>query len=77
MILQHENLETIVDFIKNTLPNLGLVQMEKTISQTKRILWMCLEGCSALPCREWSTPHSHLTQYLILEISCGVSQRST
>lgn len=33
MILQHENLETIVDFIKNTLPNLGLVQMEKTISQ--------------------------------------------
>ncbi|XP_027453894.1 TBC1 domain family member 1 isoform X3 [Zalophus californianus] len=33
LILQHENLETIVDFIKNTLPNLGLVQMEKTISQ--------------------------------------------
>uniref|UniRef100_A0A8C6G2Z4 TBC1 domain family member 1 n=1 Tax=Moschus moschiferus TaxID=68415 RepID=A0A8C6G2Z4_MOSMO len=33
LILQHENLETIVDFIKTTLPNLGLVQMEKTISQ--------------------------------------------
>ncbi|XP_014386270.1 PREDICTED: TBC1 domain family member 1 isoform X3 [Myotis brandtii] len=33
LILQHENLETIVDFIKNTLPNLGLVQMEKTINQ--------------------------------------------
>ncbi|XP_065555240.1 TBC1 domain family member 1 isoform X4 [Lathamus discolor] len=32
LILQHENLETIVDFIKSTLPNLGLVQMEKTIS---------------------------------------------
>ncbi|XP_026958980.1 TBC1 domain family member 1 isoform X7 [Sagmatias obliquidens] len=33
LILQHENLETIVDFIKSMLPNLGLVQMEKTISQ--------------------------------------------
>ncbi|NXN96063.1 TBCD1 protein, partial [Rhinopomastus cyanomelas] len=33
LILQHENLETIVDFIKSTLPNLGLVQMERTISQ--------------------------------------------
>ena len=33
LILQHENLETIVDFIKSTLPNLGLVQMLKTISQ--------------------------------------------
>nr|XP_033803443.1 TBC1 domain family member 1 isoform X2 [Geotrypetes seraphini] len=33
LILQHENLEAIVDFIKNTLPNLGLVQMEKTINQ--------------------------------------------
>lgn len=33
LILQHENLETIVDFIKSTLPNLGLVQMEKTINQ--------------------------------------------
>ncbi|EHB03563.1 TBC1 domain family member 1 [Heterocephalus glaber] len=29
----HENLETTVDFIKNTLPSLGLVQMQKTISQ--------------------------------------------
>ncbi|KAG8518777.1 TBC1 domain family member 1 [Galemys pyrenaicus] len=27
------NQETIVDFIKNTLPNLSLVQMEKTVSQ--------------------------------------------
>ncbi|KAG8453584.1 hypothetical protein GDO86_000279 [Hymenochirus boettgeri] len=33
LILQHENLESIVEFIKNTLPNLGLVQMEKTINQ--------------------------------------------
>ncbi|KAM3940404.1 TBC1 domain family member 1 isoform 2-T2 [Leptodactylus fuscus] len=33
LILQQENLESIVDFIKNTLPNLGLVQMEKTINQ--------------------------------------------
>ncbi|XP_077157786.1 TBC1 domain family member 1-like isoform X7 [Paroedura picta] len=33
LILQHESLETIVDFIKCTLPNLGLVQMEKTINQ--------------------------------------------
>ncbi|KAM9330387.1 TBC1 domain family member 1 [Gastrophryne carolinensis] len=33
LILQQENLESIVEFIKNTLPNLGLVQMEKTINQ--------------------------------------------
>ncbi|XP_034713870.1 TBC1 domain family member 1 isoform X2 [Etheostoma cragini] len=33
LILQQENLESIVDFIKTTLPNLGLVQMEKTINQ--------------------------------------------
>uniref|UniRef100_A0A6Q2Z7X9 TBC1 domain family member 4 n=1 Tax=Esox lucius TaxID=8010 RepID=A0A6Q2Z7X9_ESOLU len=33
LILQHDSLETIVDFIKTTLPNLGLVQMEKTINQ--------------------------------------------
>ncbi|XP_070613195.1 TBC1 domain family member 1 isoform X1 [Erythrolamprus reginae] len=33
LILQHENLETIVDFIKIILPNLGSVQMEKTINQ--------------------------------------------
>ena len=39
LILQHENLETIVDFIKSTLPNLGLVQMEKTISQ----VWFSLD----------------------------------
>ena len=32
LILQHENLEIIVDFIKSILPNLGLVQMLKTIS---------------------------------------------
>lgn len=36
LILQHENLETIVDFIKSILPNLGLVQMEKTINQVGR-----------------------------------------
>ncbi|XP_047434803.1 TBC1 domain family member 1 isoform X3 [Mugil cephalus] len=33
LILQQDNLESIVDFIKTTLPNLGLVQMEKTINQ--------------------------------------------
>ncbi|XP_051866036.1 TBC1 domain family member 1-like isoform X4 [Pristis pectinata] len=33
LILQHESLESIIDFIKCTLPNLGLVQMEKTINQ--------------------------------------------
>lgn len=33
MILQRANPETVVDFTKSTLPNLGLVQMEKTISQ--------------------------------------------
>ncbi|KAM4583871.1 TBC1 domain family member 1 isoform 3-T4 [Odontesthes bonariensis] len=33
LILQHDTLESIVDFIKTTLPNLGLVQMEKTINQ--------------------------------------------
>nr|XP_056711620.1 TBC1 domain family member 1 [Euleptes europaea] len=33
LILQHESLEAIVDFVKCTLPNLGLVQMEKTINQ--------------------------------------------
>ncbi|MCJ8749265.1 hypothetical protein PDJAM_G00174390 [Pangasius djambal] len=35
LILQHDNLESIVDFIKSTLPNLGLVQMEKTINQAR------------------------------------------
>lgn len=35
LILQHESLESIVDFIKTTLPNLGLVQMEKTINQVR------------------------------------------
>uniref|UniRef100_A0A3Q2ZPJ5 TBC1 domain family member 4 n=1 Tax=Kryptolebias marmoratus TaxID=37003 RepID=A0A3Q2ZPJ5_KRYMA len=33
LILQHDSLESIVDFIKTLLPNLGLVQMEKTINQ--------------------------------------------
>lgn len=33
LILQYENLEIIVDFIKNMLFNLGLVQMEKIINQ--------------------------------------------
>ncbi|MFT7806568.1 TBC1 domain family member 1-like isoform X1 [Arapaima gigas] len=33
LILQYNNLEAIVDFIKTTLPKLGLVQMEKTINQ--------------------------------------------
>lgn len=35
LILQHDSLESIVDFIKTTLPNLGLVQMEKTINQVR------------------------------------------
>ncbi|XP_018601818.2 TBC1 domain family member 1-like isoform X1 [Scleropages formosus] len=33
LIMQYNNLEAIVDFIKTTLPKLGLVQMEKTINQ--------------------------------------------
>ncbi|XP_026125551.1 TBC1 domain family member 1-like isoform X1 [Carassius auratus] len=37
LILQHENLESIVEFIKTTLPNLGLVQMEKTINQVSEM----------------------------------------
>ncbi|KAB0371574.1 hypothetical protein FD755_016512 [Muntiacus reevesi] len=37
LILQQENLETIVDSIKSTLLNLGLVQMLKTINQEERI----------------------------------------
>ncbi|KAK7166487.1 hypothetical protein R3I93_006300 [Phoxinus phoxinus] len=37
LILQHDNLETIVEFIKTTLPNLGLVQMEKTINQVSEM----------------------------------------
>ena len=46
LILQHENLETIIDFIKCTLPNLGLVQMEKTISQVWNDvnIWMVCKG---------------------------------
>lgn len=36
LILQHDSLESIVDFIKTTLPNLGLVQMEKTINQVRK-----------------------------------------
>lgn len=35
LILQHDSLESIVEFIKTTLPNLGLVQMEKTINQVR------------------------------------------
>lgn len=37
LILQHDNLEAIVEFIKTTLPNLGLVQMEKTINQVSEM----------------------------------------
>nr|XP_019956953.1 PREDICTED: TBC1 domain family member 1-like isoform X2 [Paralichthys olivaceus] len=37
LILQHDSLESIVDFIKTTLPNLGLVQMEKTINQVSEM----------------------------------------
>lgn len=33
LIMQHEDLESIVDVIKTDLPNLGLVQMEKTVNQ--------------------------------------------
>lgn len=40
LILQHDNLESVVDFIKTMLPNLGLVQMEKTINQVRiRNIW--------------------------------------
>ncbi|XP_039547690.1 TBC1 domain family member 1 isoform X4 [Pimephales promelas] len=37
LILQHDSLESIVEFIKTTLPNLGLVQMEKTINQVSEM----------------------------------------
>lgn len=37
LILQQENLGTIVDSIKSTLLNLGLVQMLKTISQVSEM----------------------------------------
>uniref|UniRef100_A0A673I7W5 TBC1 domain family member 4 n=1 Tax=Sinocyclocheilus rhinocerous TaxID=307959 RepID=A0A673I7W5_9TELE len=37
LILQQDNLESIVEFIKTTLPNLGLVQMEKTINQVSEM----------------------------------------
>ncbi|TRY94488.1 hypothetical protein DNTS_004623 [Danionella cerebrum] len=37
LILQHDNLEAIVEFIKTTLPNLSLVQMEKTINQVSEM----------------------------------------
>uniref|UniRef100_H2RT54 TBC1 domain family member 4 n=2 Tax=Takifugu rubripes TaxID=31033 RepID=H2RT54_TAKRU len=33
LIMQHDSLESIVDVIKTELPNLGLVQMEKTVNQ--------------------------------------------
>lgn len=33
LIMQHETLESIVEVIKTELPNLGLVQMEKTVKQ--------------------------------------------
>lgn len=36
LILQQDSLESIVDFIKTMLPNLGLVQMEKTINQVRK-----------------------------------------
>ncbi|XP_016360130.1 TBC1 domain family member 1-like isoform X5 [Sinocyclocheilus anshuiensis] len=37
LILQQDNLESIVEFIKTTLPNLSLVQMEKTINQVSEM----------------------------------------
>lgn len=43
LILQHDNLESIVEFIKTTLPNLGLVQMEKTINQ---VTSLSVLGCT-------------------------------
>lgn len=44
LILQHDSLESIVDFIKTTLPNLGLVQMEKTINQVRpsQVVHLCV-----------------------------------
>uniref|UniRef100_A0A3Q2GYX9 TBC1 domain family member 1 n=1 Tax=Equus caballus TaxID=9796 RepID=A0A3Q2GYX9_HORSE len=64
LILQHENLETIVDFIKNTLPNLGLVQMEKTINQVlstekgTSLAWKKTRvSCRLLP---WTSARLHM-----------------
>lgn len=40
LIMQHDSLESIVDVIKTELPNLGLVQMEKTVNQVRLVhLW--------------------------------------
>lgn len=39
LIVQHDSLESIVDVIKTELPNLGLVQMEKTVNQVMVHLW--------------------------------------
>lgn len=38
LIMQHDSLESIVDVIKTELPNLGLVQMEKTVNQVTILL---------------------------------------
>ncbi|MBN3271219.1 TBCD1 protein, partial [Polyodon spathula] len=51
LILQHDNLETIVDFIKTTLPNLGLVQMEKTIIQAKVVEYVVVSQLQQHPAR--------------------------
>lgn len=52
LILQHENLESIVEFIKTTLPNLGLVQMEKTINQvTSLSVLLCNVHYTCIPKR--------------------------
>jgi len=46
LILQHDSLESIVEFIKTTLPNLGLVQMEKTINQ---VIYVSESSCMPSP----------------------------
>jgi len=46
LILQHDSLESIVEFIKTTLPNLGLVQMEKTINQ---VIYVSESSCMPPP----------------------------
>lgn len=43
LIMQHDSLESIVDVIKTELPNLGLVQMEKTVNQVT-VLFCSLIG---------------------------------
>ena len=40
LIKQYDNLESIVEFLKTTLPEMGIIQMERVINQVIKLL-MC------------------------------------